>query len=60
MWHVIHIAQILFSLTACILYPSWLADGYLEDLYPRIGAFIASYGSFIGGLIWYIREFKNL
>jgi hypothetical protein len=59
MWHVIHISQILFSLAMCIMYPMWLADGYLDEWYPRIGAFIASYGGFIGGLLWYIDFLKR-
>ena len=42
------------------LYPGWYQDGYLDDLYPRIGAFVSIYGGFVGALIWYIQNFKNL
>lgn len=59
MKHFIHLAQIALSLTACLLYPSWIRDGYLDELYPMIGAFIASYGGFIGGVIWYINFLRK-
>jgi hypothetical protein len=30
----------------------------LEDWYPRIGAGIATYGGFVGSLVWYILNKK--
>lgn len=59
-WHVIHILQILFSLTACILFPIWIRDGFLVDWYPKVGAFIASYGGLVGGVIWYYQNIKHI
>jgi hypothetical protein len=45
---------------AGFLYPGWITDGYLEDWYPRIGAFVAIYGGFVASLLWYIQNKKNL
>lgn len=59
MRHVIHIAQLALSLTGCILYPGWIEDGYLDELYPMIGAFIGCYVGFAGGLLWYIDFLKG-
>lgn len=58
--HLIHIAQLSLSLVACVSYPFWVLNGYLTEPYPIIGAFIACYGSLIGGAIWYYKNFKNL
>lgn len=59
-WHFVHILQILFSLTACILFPIWINDGFLVDWYPKVGAFIASYGGLVGGIIWYYQNIKYI
>ena len=59
-WHTIHILQILFSVTMCVLFPFWIINGYLNEPYPIVGAFIASYGGFIGGVIWYYQNFKHI
>jgi len=52
--------SIIFLGTSAILYPFWVKNGYLDEWYPRIGAFIAIYGGFIASLIWYIQNRKNL
>ena len=51
--------SIVFLGTAAVLWPFWLVNGYLEDWYPKIGAFIAIYGGFVGSLVWYIQNKKN-
>lgn len=59
-WHIIHLAQIMLCLYGCIKYWQLRRQGFLEDWYPRIGWFIASYGGFIGGLAWYIMNHRYL
>jgi hypothetical protein len=59
-WHTIHILQILFSVTMCVLFPFWVSNGYLNETYPIVGAFVASYGGFIGGVIWYYRNYRHI
>ena len=38
--------------TGAVLYPGWIRDGYLDDWYPRIGAFVAIYGGLIANIIY--------
>jgi hypothetical protein len=57
--HVLNLIPVVLLGIAGILYPGWIADGYLEDWYPKIGAFVAVYGGFIGSLVWYIKNKKN-
>jgi hypothetical protein len=57
--HFIHLFQIIFSLITCCLYPLWYMNGYLDTLYLKIAVFIACYGSFIGGVIWYTRYIRD-
>jgi hypothetical protein len=52
----LHIFQIILMLTFCILWPSWLKNGYLDSLYLIIATFIAAYGGFIASLYWYIKN----
>tara|TARA_B100001287_G_C22376125_1_gene386567 strand:+ start:104 stop:331 length:228 start_codon:yes stop_codon:yes gene_type:complete len=52
----LNIGQLILCLTFCILWPSWLKDGYLENSYLIIATFIAAYGGFIAGLYWYIKN----
>ena len=59
-WHTIHILQILFSVTMCVLFPFWIINGYLNEPYPIVGAFIASYGGFIVGVIWYYQNYRHI
>jgi hypothetical protein len=57
--HIFHLFPVVFLGVAGFLYPSWITDGYLDDWYPRIGAFVAIYGGFVGSLLWYIKNKKN-
>jgi len=38
--------------TGAVLYPSWIRDGYLDEWYPRIGAFVAIYGGLIANIVY--------
>ena len=58
--HIFHLVPIIGLGILGFLYPGWYQDGYLDDLYPSIGAFVSIYGGFVGALIWYIQNFKNL
>ncbi len=50
-WGLITI-PLTISLVGCILYPSWLKNGYLDNLYLKIAVFVACYGAFIANLLW--------
>jgi len=41
-----------------ILWPIWFKNGYLEELYPRIGSFIAVYGGLIANIFYFIKNRK--
>ena len=41
--HIFHLLPVVLLGIAGFLYPGWITDGYLEDWYPRIGAFVAIY-----------------
>ena len=58
--HIFHLIPIIGLGILSFLYPGWYRDGYLTDWYRFIGAFGAIYGGFVGSLIWYIQNFKNL
>ena len=57
--HFIHVAQIIFMLIMCILYPVWLSKGYLDTTYLKIAVAIACYGGFLGSLFWYLDYIKK-
>jgi hypothetical protein len=57
--HIFHLLPVVFLGIAGFLYPGWITDGYLDDWYPRIGAFVATYGGFVASLLWYIKNKKN-
>jgi len=57
--HITSWISMLLLLVGCILYPSWLKNGYLDNLYLIISVFIVCYGGFITNLIWYILFLKN-
>jgi hypothetical protein len=42
-----------------ILYPKWLAEGYLYEWYPRIGAFVAIYGGLIANIAYLYKTRKK-
>jgi hypothetical protein len=44
----------------CVLFPFWIINGYLNEPYPIVGAFIASYGGFIVGVIWYYQNYRHI
>jgi hypothetical protein len=57
--HIFHLIPVVgLGYVGIFLYPEWLNSGYLEDWYPRIGAGVATYGGFIGSLVWYILNKK--
>jgi hypothetical protein len=56
--HIFHLLPVVGLGIAGCLYPGWIKDGYLEDWYPRIGAFVAIYGGFVGSLVWYLQNKK--
>lgn len=58
--HAFHLLPIIGLGICTFLYPFWIADGYLYELYPTIGAGIAVYGGFVGNLVWYIQNRKGL
>jgi len=58
--HIFHLFPVVGLGICMFLYPNWIRDGYLEDWYPRIGAFVAIYGGFAGSLVWYILNRKHL
>jgi hypothetical protein len=57
--HIFHLLPVVLLGVAAFLYPSWIMDGYLEDWYPKIGAFVAIYGGFVGSLFWYLQNKNN-
>ncbi len=58
--HIFHLLPVVcLGYVGIFLYPEWLKSGYLDDLYPKIGSFIAVYGGFVGSLLWYILNYKN-
>jgi hypothetical protein len=57
--HVFNLIPVVLLGIAGLLYPGWISAGYLEDWYPKIGAFVAIYGGFIASLVWYIKNKKN-
>lgn len=59
--HIFHLIPVFaLGYVGIFLYPQWVKDGYLEDPYPRIGAFVAVYVGFVGSLLWYIKQRKGL
>lgn len=58
--HAFHLFPVVGTGIAAFLYPGWIKNGYLYEWYPIIGVFIAVYGGFIGSLLWYIQNRKNL
>lgn len=56
--HILHLLPVVGLGIAGFLYPGWIRDGYLEDWYPRIGAFVAIYGGFVASLVWYLTNKK--
>jgi hypothetical protein len=57
--HIFHLLPVVFLGVCAILYPFWIKDGYLDELYPLIGSFIAIYGGFVASLVWYLKYIKN-
>jgi hypothetical protein len=57
--HVSSWLLIILFLVGSVLYPSWLMDGYLDNLYLKIMVFITCYGGLIASIIWYINFIKE-
>lgn len=57
--HLFHLLPIFLCLGFSILWPFWLIDGYLDNLYLKIVTFIAAYGGLTANLIWYIQWAKR-
>ncbi len=53
---LLSVIQLLLCGTFCILWPSWLKEGYLDSTYLIFSTFIAAYGGFIAGLYWFIKH----
>ncbi len=50
---------IALTLMFCILYPSWLIEGYLDTWYLKIAVGIAAYGGFIAAVVWLYKDIKS-
>ena len=53
------ILSIVFLGVMCILWPFWLANGYLTDWYLKITTFITAYGGLAANLVYYIQNRKK-
>lgn len=52
--------HLLFMTTLCVLWPFWMADGYLDDTYLIVSTFIAVYGGSITlGVHHYDKYYRN-
>lgn len=47
-------APLTLCLVACLLYPKWIREGYLDTPYLKIAVFVAAFGGFIANLWWMI------
>lgn len=57
--HIFHLIPVIaLGFAGVFLYPMWVSEGYLQDLYPMIGSAIAIYGGFIASLVWYLKNKK--
>jgi len=45
--------------TCSVLYPFWIRDGYLDEWYPRIGAFISIYGGLAANIVYIYTNRKK-
>jgi hypothetical protein len=63
--HAFHLSPVLITGLGVIMYPIWWMDGTLngdsfaDELYLKIGLAIASYGGFIGHLVWYFQNIRR-
>jgi hypothetical protein len=57
--NITSILSIVFLGVMGILWPFWLANGYLDSWYLKIATFIAVYGGFTANLVWYLQYRKN-
>jgi hypothetical protein len=57
--NITSILAIVFLGVMCILWPFWLANGYLDSWYLKISTFIAVYGGFVANLVYYIQNRKK-
>jgi len=42
-----------------VLWPFWLANGYLNEWYPLVGSFIAVYGGLTANIIYLYKSKKK-
>lgn len=56
---IVDILTILLTLSFSVLYPFWLANGYLDTMYLKIAVAIAAYGGFIGNVVWLYKDIKR-
>ena len=56
---VMDVASIVLLLVFCILYPSWVKDGYLDTWYLKIAVAIAAYGGLIANVVWIYKDVKR-
>lgn len=50
---------LLLGLMFCILYPTWVMDGYLDTWYLKIAVGVAAYGGFIATSVWLYKDIKR-
>lgn len=59
--HIFHLIPVIgLGFAGIFLYPMWISEGVFQDVYPMVGSAIAIYGGFIGSLVWYLKNKKNL
>ena len=56
---VMDVASIVLLLVFCILYPSWVKDGYLDTWYLKIAVGIAAYGGLVANVVWLYKDVKR-
>ena len=57
--NITSILSIVFLGVASILWPFWLANGYLDSWYLKIATFIAVYGGLAANFVWYFQSRKK-
>jgi hypothetical protein len=56
---IISWTTIVFLGTCAVLWPFWLINGYLDELYPLIGSFVAIYGGLVANIVWLWKNKKK-
>ena len=56
---VMDLAPVILLLSFCILYPSWVKDGYLDTWFLKIAVGVTAYGGFIANVVWLYNDIKR-